>query len=75
MKCFNQLQFNHVTFILALYTFSHNVRLCITTNACILVQYHVSGLDMGDFQEILVLNISSMKIKKMLKLTFFYFLY
>ncbi len=33
-----------VTFILALSTFSHNVRLCITTNACILVQSHVSGL-------------------------------
>ncbi len=26
-------------------TFSYNVRLCITTNACILVQSHVSGLD------------------------------
>ncbi len=33
------------TFILALSTFSHNVCLCITTNACILVQSHVSGLD------------------------------
>ncbi len=33
------------TFILALSTFSHNVRLCITTNACILVQTDVSGLD------------------------------
>ncbi len=34
-----------VTFLLALSTFSQNVRLCITTNACILVQSHVSGLD------------------------------
>ncbi len=31
------------TFILAQSTFSHNVRLCITANACILVQSHVSG--------------------------------
>ncbi len=31
--------------ILALSTFSYNVRLCITTDACILVQSHVSGLD------------------------------
>jgi len=30
---------------LALSTFSHNVRLCITANACILVQSHVSGPD------------------------------
>ncbi len=35
------------TFILALSTFSHNVRLCITTNVCILDQSHVSGLDKG----------------------------
>ncbi len=31
---------------MALSTYSHNVRLCITGNACILVQTHVSGLDM-----------------------------
>ncbi len=35
-----------VSFILALSTFSHNaLLLCITANACILVQAHVSGLD------------------------------
>lgn len=33
------------TFILALSTFSHDVRLCITANACILAQTRVSGLD------------------------------
>ncbi len=30
---------------MALSTFSHNVRLCITTNVCIFVQSHVPGLD------------------------------
>lgn len=33
------------TFILAPSTFSHDVRLCITANACILAQTRVSGLD------------------------------
>ncbi len=41
---YQYLSYNKVTFILALSIFSH-VRLCITTNVCILLQSHVSGLD------------------------------
>ncbi len=40
----------YVRNLLALSTFSYNVRLCITTDACILVQSLVSGLDIRTAQ-------------------------
>ncbi len=47
MPCvkYRYLSYKKAPFILPLSTFSYNVRLCITANACILVQSHVSGLD------------------------------
>ncbi len=47
MPCikYRYLSYKQGTFILAQSTFSHNPRLCISANACILVQTHTSGLD------------------------------